>query len=250
MNVNCPECGASLDGKAGEDMVCPACLTPFVVSQAAEAPTGPVDVQLADGRVLYALNRWAVRESIYVGRIGRDAKVRQEGGAWQLLGGYPEFAAIFRLLGEDLAPLGGARKLARSPDHPKTEPPPNAFGPGGGSPRTEPPRTEPPRTEPPRTEPPRSSRDATARQPTEPPEPRPRGEPRPNPRTDTLPLRGGRVDTPRAAGKAAPKSAPRPGTRTSPPATTKAPGGVPGWVSGLVIVGILGGLGLYVWLNI
>lgn len=127
MLVNCPECGARLDGSPGDEMVCPACMTPFVVPAAARAVRA-FDVQLADGTVLHALGRHALREGIYAGRVDASARVRHEGGRWELIGGYPEFAAIFRLLGADLAPLAGARKLAgwkgASPDKVEmTEPP-------------------------------------------------------------------------------------------------------------------------------
>ena len=58
------------------------------------------------------MSRVAIQEAIYVGRLGAAARVRPEGGEWQLIGGYPEFAAVLRVLGGDLAPMPGTRKLA------------------------------------------------------------------------------------------------------------------------------------------
>lgn len=58
------------------------------------------------------LSRYAIREAIYVGRLNAAAKVRPAGGKWELIGGYPEFAGVFRMMGGDLAPMAGTRKLA------------------------------------------------------------------------------------------------------------------------------------------
>lgn len=106
-------------------MVCPACMTPFVVPAQARAVRA-FDVQQADGSVLVAMSRHAIREAIYAGRVGSVAKVRHDGGKWELIGGYPEFADVFRLLGEDIGTLSGTRKLAGwkgSGDAEHTEPP-------------------------------------------------------------------------------------------------------------------------------
>ncbi len=91
------------------------------------------DVQLADGRVLRALGRHAIREGVYAGRIDREARVRHDEGRWERIGGYREFAAIFRVLGEELGSLQGSRKLAGT--LPPGEPAP--------SPRTDPPVAPP-----------------------------------------------------------------------------------------------------------
>jgi hypothetical protein len=111
MQVSCPECGATLEGSAGANMVCPACMTPFVVPAEPRAVRA-FDVQLPDGVVLHGSSRYAIREGIYARRISSAARVRHDGGKWELIGGYPEFAAVFNLLGDDLAPLAGTRKLA------------------------------------------------------------------------------------------------------------------------------------------
>ncbi|MFN7145362.1 MAG: hypothetical protein ACK4YP_16435 [Myxococcota bacterium] len=111
MQVDCPDCGASLAGTPGAEMVCPACMTPFLVPSLARA-VRVFDVQPAGDAVLHGLSRHAIREAIYVGRFDASAKVRHDGGKWELIGGYPEFAAVFRLLGGDLAPMAGTRKLA------------------------------------------------------------------------------------------------------------------------------------------
>jgi hypothetical protein len=66
----------------------------------------------ADGTVAHAMSRHAIRESIYTGRVTANAKVRHDGQGWDMIGGYPEFAVVFRLLGDDLAPIAGTRKLA------------------------------------------------------------------------------------------------------------------------------------------
>ncbi len=111
MHVDCPECGASLAGSPGAEMVCPACMTPFLVPSLARAVRA-FDVQPSGDAVIHAMSRHAIREAIYVGRLDAAARVRHEGGKWELIGGYPEFAAVFRLLGGDLAPMAGTRKLA------------------------------------------------------------------------------------------------------------------------------------------
>lgn len=111
MQVDCPDCGASLAGTPGAEMVCPACMTPFLVPSLARAVRA-FDVQPAGDAVIHAMSRHAIREAIYVGRFDASARVRHDGGKWELIGGYPEFAAVFRLLGGDLAPMAGTRKLA------------------------------------------------------------------------------------------------------------------------------------------
>ncbi|MES2640485.1 MAG: hypothetical protein V4850_13415 [Myxococcota bacterium] len=124
MWVDCPECGAGLEGISGAENVCPACMTPFLVPASARAVRA-FDVQPPGDSVLHNLSRYAIREAIYVGRFTASARVRpasrEEGAhassaapsvAWELIGGYPEFASVFRLLGGDLAPMAGTRKLA------------------------------------------------------------------------------------------------------------------------------------------
>jgi hypothetical protein len=114
MQVDCPECAASLEGAPGAEIVCPACMTPFLVPASARAVRA-FDVQRgpqAGDAVLPHQSRYAIREAIYTGRLTAAAKVRHDGGKWELIGGYPEFAQIFRLLGGDLAPMAGTRKLA------------------------------------------------------------------------------------------------------------------------------------------
>lgn len=126
MWVECPECGAGLEGTSGAENVCPACMTPFLVPASARA-VRTFDVQPAGGEpMLHGLSRYAIRESIYLGRLTASARVRPMGrggrgqpatavgasAAWELIGGYPEFASVFRLLGGDLAPMAGTRKLA------------------------------------------------------------------------------------------------------------------------------------------
>jgi hypothetical protein len=110
MQVSCPECSASLEGAPGSNIVCPACMTPFLVPASAHAVRA-FDVMFADGTVAHAMSRHAIREAIYTGRVTAAAKVRHD-GRWDIIGGYHEFAAVFRLLGDDLAPLAGTRKLA------------------------------------------------------------------------------------------------------------------------------------------
>ena len=111
MQVSCPECSAAQEGAPGETVVCPACLTPFLVPAEARA-VREFDVQHPDGSVTHQVARHAIRETLYTGRIPANAKVRHEDGKWETIGGYPEFAAILRLLGDDLGPLAGTRKLA------------------------------------------------------------------------------------------------------------------------------------------
>jgi hypothetical protein len=111
MNVDCPECGARLTGTPGAEMVCPACMTPFLVPTLGRA-VRVFDVQPSGDAVVHALPRHAIREAIYTGRLDATTQVRHDGGPWELIGGYPEFAAVFRLLGGDLAPMAGTRKLA------------------------------------------------------------------------------------------------------------------------------------------
>lgn len=120
MWVDCPECGAGLEGISGAENVCPACMTPFLVPASARAVRA-FDVQPAGEAVLHGLSRYAIREAIYVGRFTAAARVRPVGAVdgghaaaatWELMGGYPEFASVFRLLGGDLAPMAGTRKLA------------------------------------------------------------------------------------------------------------------------------------------
>ncbi|MFZ5480199.1 MAG: hypothetical protein ACOZNI_25775 [Myxococcota bacterium] len=111
MQVNCPECSANLDAAPGSNIVCPACMTPFLVPAAAHA-VREFDVMFADNTVAHAMSRHAIREAIYTGRVTATAKVRHDGSRWDMIGGFPEFAAVFRLLGDDLAPLAGTRKLA------------------------------------------------------------------------------------------------------------------------------------------
>jgi hypothetical protein len=141
MQVNCPECSATLDGPPGEEMVCPACMTPFLVPAEDAAVVRAFDVQLADGRVLHNVGRYALREGIYAGRIDREARVRHDGGKWEKIGGYREFAAVFRVLGEELGSLPGTRKLADTgaPGErargPLSELPGNLFADGPAAPR-------------------------------------------------------------------------------------------------------------------
>jgi hypothetical protein len=108
-------------------MVCPACMTPFLVPSAAKAVRA-FDVQPGGDAVTYGMSRYAIREAIYTGALTASARVRHDGGRWELIGGLPEFASVFRLLGGDLAPMAGTRKLAgwkkaRAPDSDFTDPP-------------------------------------------------------------------------------------------------------------------------------
>ncbi len=143
MWLECPECGAGLEGTSGAEVVCPACMTPFLVPSGAKAVRA-FDVQPAGEAVLHDVSRHAIREAIYVGRFTPATKVRHGGGKWELIGGYPEFAAVFRLLGEDLAPMAGTRKLAgwkragASPDTSSPRLPPVSFEVNGERPPVEP----------------------------------------------------------------------------------------------------------------
>jgi hypothetical protein len=85
-------------------------MTPFLVP-AERRESNVFDVQNGEVPVRHGMTRAAIREAIYVGKLGAAARVRLEGGEWQLIGGYPEFAAVLRVLGGDLAPMPGTRKL-------------------------------------------------------------------------------------------------------------------------------------------
>lgn len=146
MQVKCPECAASVDGEPGAEMVCPACMSPFLVP-ADGAFVRAFDVQLRDGRVLHAVARHALREAIYAGRIDREARVRRDGGKWELIGGYREFATIFRVLGEDMGTLQGTRKLAGAASDSESRGPRSELPRVGSGPRSEAPPVRGPLSE-------------------------------------------------------------------------------------------------------
>ena len=112
-------------------MVCPACMSAFVAPYVGAAPSGgsaspvttrwDVDDGGADaGPVWSNASRHRVRAALYDGSLGAGARVRPAGvgatDAWALVGSVPEFAVVLGLLGGDLAPLAGARKLAQVAD--------------------------------------------------------------------------------------------------------------------------------------
>jgi hypothetical protein len=121
MLVDCPECGASLEGSSGTEAVCPACMTPFLVPTTSRS-VSVFDVQPGAGAAPRRMSRYAIREGIYLGQLTPGTRVRHDGGPWELVGGYPEFAVVFRLLGGDLAPMAGTRKLAGWGRPPAAEP--------------------------------------------------------------------------------------------------------------------------------
>jgi hypothetical protein len=101
-------------------------MTPFLVPAAVQTARR-FDVQPAGEAVIHAMSRHAVREAVYTRRFNATTRVRHDGGSWGLIGGYPEFAEVLRLLGDDLSPMAGTRKLAgwgrASPPSPSPRPP-------------------------------------------------------------------------------------------------------------------------------
>ena len=190
---------------------------------AAEKAVRSFEVMAAGDSTVQLLSRHAIREAIYVGRLNAAARVRPAGGKWELIGGYPEFAGIFRMMGGDLAPMAGTRKLA-------------GWRRSGGE-RTDPLRSvvrERPEPEVPRV--PRSAEAAQALPPTPPPDPDR------EPTTEAIPWsRSEPAPRPVVPPNATPSAPPA-------PAAKPAPASQSGLTSVLIVVGGLVALGLLAFL--
>ena len=136
MQVQCPDCETPFDALPGREVVCPACMSPFNSPGEADAqapavlPDGaPIgkdsgtryhghtggrsyDVQTAEGGLINGLSRYAVREAVYLGRFSNAAKLRRVDGSWEAIGANSEFAAVFRLMGQDPNPAPASRKIS------------------------------------------------------------------------------------------------------------------------------------------
>ena len=113
MRVACPECTTPIEANAGEEVVCPACMTRFAAPDSLQVPRR-FDVHLPDGTQLPRLSVFAVREAIYTGRIPITSRMRPDVGADDLVAiyNYPPFGQVFLLLGIEPPTTAGTRKIA------------------------------------------------------------------------------------------------------------------------------------------
>lgn len=114
MTAICPECGAKQEGEPGQSLLCPACMGSFVVPLVMRAPTH-FDVRMPDGTMWEEASRVSIREAIYCNRIPIGSRLRAPeiaDGAWQPVYTWPEFFAVFHLLGVEPPVASGTRRLA------------------------------------------------------------------------------------------------------------------------------------------
>lgn len=138
MQVQCPDCDTRFDGAPETEVTCPACMSSFVTPKAAQArplallpDDAPVpvestagsglmssmaarvwEVQTVEGGIIHGLSRYAVREGIYLGKLGNSSRVRRADGTWEPLGAVQEFAAVYRLIGVEPVAAPATRKIA------------------------------------------------------------------------------------------------------------------------------------------
>lgn len=109
MQVSCPDCGTAFDAEEGADaLTCPACFHAFRL----DTPDRwmHVEVRAGGGRDLGVLDRYAIRERIYLGELKGQEEVRPStGGDWVDIASRPEFAEVLALVGVDL----GAGRIAK-----------------------------------------------------------------------------------------------------------------------------------------
>lgn len=110
----CPECANKQEGEPGDSLLCPACMTSFVVPVVFRTPTH-FDLALPDGTKRENLTRIEIRESIYCHRVPVGSRIRAPelaDGAWQPVYTWPDFLAIFQLLGIEPPMASGTRRLS------------------------------------------------------------------------------------------------------------------------------------------
>ena len=81
-------------------------------TMSARASARTWEVQTAEGGVVQGLSRYALREAIYLGKLGNTTKLRRPDGTWEHLGAVQEFGAVFRLIGVEPVPAAATRKIA------------------------------------------------------------------------------------------------------------------------------------------
>lgn len=128
MQVQCPDCETRFEATPESEIVCPACMATFAPPKAPDpkplallpegvggntrASARTWEVQTSEGGVLQGLSRYALREAIYLGKLGNATRLRRPDGTWEPLGAVQEFAAVFRLIGVDPLPAPATRKIA------------------------------------------------------------------------------------------------------------------------------------------
>ncbi len=113
MTAVCPECGNKQDGEQGASLLCPACMTSFVVPVMFRTPTH-FDLAFPDGTKRENLSRIEIREFIYCLRVPVGSRIRAPelaDGAWQPIYTWPDFLAVFQLLGIEPPMASGTRRL-------------------------------------------------------------------------------------------------------------------------------------------